>query len=114
MKIIAILKRPVVINEDDDEAAIAAKERTAEFKAKALEAMENGLTFSQFVRDLVALRNEQAAMREDAYQETLKILRKEGEPAAREYMKIVNEELKAQGMKEIMLSPFILEDYRKR
>ena len=112
-EIIAILKRPVEITEDDDEAAIAAKERTAEFKAKALEAMENGLTFAQFVRDLVALRNEQAAMREDAYQETIKILRKEGEPAAREYMKSVNDELKAQGLKEIVLSPIVLEGIRE-
>lgn len=113
-EIIALLKRPVVIEEDDDEATIAAKERTAEFKTKALEAMENGLTFAQFVRDTVALRNEQAAMREDARSEMLKILRNDGEPAAREYLKIVNKELSAQGMKELDIPPYILEDYRQK
>ena len=114
-EILEVLRRPVVIEEDDDDAAIAAKERTAEFKAKALKAIEeDGLTFNQFIRDIVALRNEQAAMREDAYQQMVKILRRDGEPAARDYLNSINPELKAQGMKEIAISPLLLEDARKR
>ena len=114
-EILEVLRRPVVIEEDDDDAAIAAKERTAEFKAKALKAIEeDGLTFNQFIRDIVALRNEQAAMREDAYQQMVKILRRDGEPAARDYLNSINPELKAQGMKEIAISPLLLEDAKKR
>lgn len=114
-EILEVLRRPVVIEEDDDDAAIAAKERTAEFKAKALKAIEeDGLTFNQFIRDIVALRNEQAAMREDAYQQMVKILRRDGEPAARDYLNSINPELKAQGMKEIAISPLLLEDAKER
>lgn len=104
-EILAILKRPVEIFEDDGQDAIAAKERTAEFKALALEAIEkDGLTFNQFIRDLSHLRNEQAAMREDARSEMIKILKTRGEAEARKYLDGVNAELKAQGIRELELS----------
>lgn len=100
--VLALLKRPVEIYEDDDPEAIAAKERTAEFKSMAIEAMEkDGLTFNQFIRDLSHLRNEQAAMREDARSEMIRILKSRGEEEAREYLDGVNAELKAQGIKEL-------------
>ena len=110
-EIMAFLRRPVEIEEDDDPAAVAAKERTAEFKAAAIKAIEeDGLTFNQFVRDLVSLRNEQAAMREEAYQAMVKILRRDGEAAARDYLNSINPELEAQGLRAIVISPLLLEE----
>jgi hypothetical protein len=49
-------------------------------------------------------------MREDVYDEVRKILNRDGEEAAREYLKTANAELKAQGLKEITISPFDLDD----
>lgn len=113
-EIIEILRRPVVIDDDDDEETVATKERTAEFKTMALKAMEEeGLTFNQFVRDIVAVRREQAAMKEDALNELTKIYDREGEEAAREYLSQVNEDLRAQGMKEIPYPKFALEQGRR-
>lgn len=114
-EIIALLKQPVEIFDDDDAEAIAVKERTAEFKSLALTAMEkDGLTFNQFIRDLAHMRNEEAAQREDARTEMLKILKEQGEDEARAYLNEVNAELKALGMKELALPDRIVIKYLRQ
>lgn len=110
-EVLAFLRRPVEIYDDDDEATIAVKERTAEFKTRALEAIEkDGLTFNQFVRDLVALRNEQSAMREDARNEMVKIFKAGGVEAANAYLEKVNPELKAQGLQELVIPQWLIDN----
>lgn len=110
-EVLAFLRRPVEIYDDDDEATIAVKERTAEFKTRALEAIEkDGLTFNQFVRDIVALRNEQSAMREDARNELFKIFKAQGVEAANGYLEKVNPELKAQGLQELVIPQWLIDN----
>ncbi|MBR3084932.1 MAG: hypothetical protein IKH04_00870 [Kiritimatiellae bacterium] len=109
-EVVAFLRRPVEIGEDDDEEAIAAKERTADFKSRALKAIEeDGLTFDQFVRDVVAVRREQYEMREDARLEMVRLLEEEGEGAAREYLNSVNDALREQGLDEIVMPRHLIE-----
>lgn len=109
-EVVAFLRRPVEIGEDDDEETIAAKERTADFKSRALKAIEeDGLTFDQFVRDVVAVRREQYEMREDARLEMVRLLEEEGEGAAREYLNSVNEALREQGLSEIAMPRHLIE-----
>lgn len=101
--IIAFLKKPIDISPDDDEAAIAAKERTAEVKAAALEYIEKGGTINQFIRDMAAAEQEAVAMRDEVRMEMRRILARDGEEAAQAYLDEVNPQLKENGIKEIKI-----------
>ena len=107
-EIIAILKRPVEIYEDDDEEAARVKERTAALKTDALAFIEQGGTYNQFVRDRAAAATEQAAMIEDVRQEMIRILRKSGRKAAEEYLAEANPVLREQGLREVTISKLLL------
>ena len=103
-EILAILRRPIQINEDDDEATVAAKERTAALKTEALKYIENGGTYDDFVREMVKVSNEEADMIRDARNEMMRLYKEEGAIAAIEYLKEANATLRENGLKEIPIS----------
>lgn len=101
--IIAFLKKPVEILPDDDEATIAAKERTVEVKAAALEYIEKGGTINQFIRDTAAAEQEAVATRDEVRMEMRRILASEGEEMAQAYLDEINPQLAKLGIKEIKI-----------
>ena len=102
-EILAILRRPIQINEDDDEETVAAKERTAEMKTAALEYIEAGGTYDEFVAEMVKTSNEEAEMKKTARTEMMRILKQEGYEAAEAYLEQVNPTLKEAGLKEMKI-----------
>lgn len=107
-EIVAILNRPVDIYEDDPPDVVADKERTAEMKKAALEFIEAGGTFNQFLRDMQAQATEEREAVKDVREEMVRILRVEGEAAARAYLDKANPELAAQGLPEVHLGKGLL------
>ena len=112
-EIIAILKRPVEIYEDDDDEAARVKERTAAFKTEALAFIEAGGTYNQFVRDKAAAATEQANMVEDVRQEMIRLLRTSGRKAAEEYLAEANPVLREQGLREVIIPKMLLIELEK-
>ena len=102
-EILAILRRPIQINEDDDEETVAAKERTAEMKTAALEYIESGGTYDEFITEMVKTSNEEAEMKKTARMEMMRILKQEGYEAAEAYLEQVNPTLKEAGLKEMKI-----------
>ncbi len=102
-EILAILRRPIQINEDDDEETVAAKERTAEMKTAALEYIEAGGTYDEFIAEMVKTSNEEAEMKKTARTEMMRILKQEGYEAAEAYLEQVNPTLKEAGLKEMKI-----------
>ena len=100
-EIIEILKRPVEIYDDDDEATVAAKERTAEMKRAALDFIEAGGTLNQFLRDCQAEANEARETVKDVREEMKRILETEGVEAAQAYLDGQNPLLREQGLEEV-------------
>lgn len=103
-----ILRQPVEIYDDDDEETVAAKERTAEMKAAALDYIEAGGTFNQFLRDCQAEANEARETVKDVREEMKRILETEGEEAARAYLDAQNPLLRAQGLEEVHIGKGLL------
>ena len=103
-EILQYLRRPIQINEDDDEDAVAAKERTAALKTEALKFIENGGTYDEFVREMVKVSNEEADMIRDARNEMMRLYKEEGAIAAIEYLEVANAALRESGLKEIPIS----------
>lgn len=103
-EILQYLRRPIQIEEDDDEEAVAAKERTAALKTEALKYIENGGTYDDFVREMVKVSNEEADMIRDARNEMMRLYKEEGAIAAIEYLKEANATLRENGLKEIPIS----------
>ena len=102
-EILEYLRKPVVISPEDSEADVAAKERTAEFKQKALEFIEAGGTVNQFVRDTLAANAERKNMMDEINQEKRRILLNEGEEAAQAYVEEMNAHLREEGLPEIKI-----------
>ena len=102
-EVVAYLKRPVEIFDDDDEAAVAAKERTAEAKAAALKFIEQGGTINQFIRDQVAAETERQATTAEIRAEMRRILLSEGTEAAQAYLDEVNPLLEEQGCQTVRI-----------
>lgn len=113
-EVLEFLRRPVDIYDDDDEDAVAAKERTAQFKQEALKFIEQGGTFNQFLRDLAAEANELAGTRKDAYDEAVRLADTQGREACEAYLQKVNPELEALGVKPIRFAPMFYEMRAKR
>ncbi len=109
-EILAYLKRPVTILEDDDPKIVEIKERTAKLKGEALAFLEQGGTFDQFMRDLAAKGNYEAGQVEDVRVEMLKILETKGRKAAEEYLSQANPYLEEQGLPKVTISPLDLMD----
>ena len=102
--ILAYLKAPVEVYDDDSEVVAAAKERTAEYKTIALKYIEEGGTFNQFVRDICVEEAEKNATIKDVQSQKRRILEEEGEEAAQAFLDEVNPQLKAAGLKEVKIS----------
>ena len=103
-EVLEFLRRPIQIEEDDDEETVAAKERTAALKTEALKFIENGGTYDEFVREMIKVSNEEADMIRDARTEMMRLYKEEGAIAAIEYLKVANAALKENGLKEIPIS----------
>lgn len=102
-EILALLRKPVEIFEDDDAETVAAKERTAEFKREALEFIEGGGTINQFIRDVVAAQTEAQETVEDIRREKARILKTQGLEAAQAYLDEVNPRLREAGLPEVKI-----------
>lgn len=102
-EIVAFLKQPVDIYDEDDDETIAAKERTAEVKAQALQFIEDGGTLNQFLRDYAAQAKEGQETVKDVRDEMLRIFHDEGIEAAQEYLDKANPQLREQGLKEVVI-----------
>lgn len=113
-EIVEFLKRPVDIYDDDDEETVAAKERTAEMKAAALEYISQGGTFNQFLRAHALAATEERAMVEEVRGEMRRILNAEGPEAAQAYLDKANPGLKEAGLKEVRLSPFAVKLWERK
>ena len=109
-EIIAYLKRPITILDDDEPKIVEIKERTAKLKGEALAFMEAGGTFDQFMRDVAAKGNFEAGQIEDVRVEMRKILETKGRKAAEEYLSQANPYLEEQGLPKVTISPLDLLD----
>lgn len=107
-EIIGILQRPVEIHEDDTPEDIAAKERTAEMKAAALEYIASGGTFNQFLRDCQAEATEARETVTDVREEMKRILREQGAEAAQAYLDAQNPRLRELGLPEVHIGKGLL------
>ena len=99
-EVIALLKKPVEIYDDDTPEAVEAKERTAKTKQEILKYIEEGGTINQYFRDVLADNNERKGIKDDVMAEKRRILMEEGEEAARAYLDSVNPQLKEMGLPE--------------
>lgn len=112
-EIMAYLRRPVEIYDDDDEATIAIKERTAAAKTDAIAFIENGGTFNQFIRDMVSATTEQAATVEDVRCEMIRILKNDGPEAAQDYLDKANPYLEEQGLSAVGIPESLIQQVEK-
>ncbi len=112
-EILAILRRPIQINEDDDEETVAAKERTAEMKTAALEYIDSGGTFDEFIAEMVKTSNEEAAMKKSARAELNRLLKEGNYEAAAAHLEEANKALREAGMKEMGIPPPYKAKFRK-
>ena len=113
-EIIEILKRPVEIYDDDDEATVAAKERTADMKRAALDYIEAGGTMNQFLRDCQAEANEARETVKDVREEMKRILEAEGVEAAQAYLDGQNPKLREQGLEEVHIGAGLIRAMERR
>ena len=102
-EVMEYLRKPIEINEDDDEETVAAKERTAEMKTLALKYIEEGGTYEQFIQEQAKASTEEAETRRAVHAEAVRILKSEGLQAAEEYLSEVNPQLKEAGLKEVAI-----------
>ncbi len=102
-QVLEFLRRPVEIYDDDDQEAVAAKERVAEFKTAALKFIEEGGTINQFVRDCAAANKEAHDTLEEIKREKRRIMLEQGEEAAQAYLDEVNPQLKEAGLPEVKI-----------
>lgn len=100
-QIVAFLKKPVVYSEDDDEFAVASKQKAEQAKKDALGYIEKGFTINDYLRDAAAARNEANETRRDVREEMERILDNEGEKAAIAYLNEVNPQLEKEGIKPV-------------
>ena len=109
-----ILRRPIQIDEGDDEQTVAAKERTAAMKEAALKYVEEGGTLNQFFRDYAAQAREAAATLRDVREEMLRIFHDQGQEAAQAYLDEVNPPLREIGLKEIRIGKGMVKMMERR
>lgn len=100
---IEYLRKPIEILESDDPETIKLKERTAAMKTEALEYIEHGGTFDQFIRDCVAYANEASATIKEVRTEMRRLLYDKGVEAAQAYLDDVNPQLKEAGLEEVKI-----------
>ena len=113
-EILAYLKKPVEIYDDDDEDTIAAKERTAEIKQEALKYIGQGGTLNQFLRDYAAQVKEGQETVKDVKDEMIRILHDQGQEAAQAYLDKVNPQLRDAGLKEVKIGKGTLKMMERR
>ena len=100
---IEYLRKPIEILENDDPETIKLKERTAAMKTEALEYIEQGGTFDQFIRDCVAYANEASSTIKEVRTEMRRLLYDKGVEAAQAYLDDVNPQLKEAGLEEVKI-----------
>lgn len=103
-QIMEYLRRPVEIYEDDNEAIVAAKERTAAMKTEALKYIEAGGSYRDFIREMVAVSNNEAEMISEVRREKIRLLKEEGIEAASSYLEEANARLVEAGLKPIPIT----------
>lgn len=105
-EILAFLRKPVEIYDDDDEKTIRAKEATAEMKTQALAFIEQGGTFQEFVRLMADASNAEHDLIEEVRKEKLRLLKEDGIDAAAAYLEEANKTLKEAGLSEMKVTVF--------
>lgn len=113
-EILAYLKKPVEIYDDDDEDTIAAKERTAEIKQEALKYIGQGGTLNQFLRDYAAQVKEGQETVKDVKDEMIRILHDQGQEAAQAYLNKMNPQLREAGLNEVRIGKGTLKMMERR
>ena len=113
-QVLEFLRRPVEIYDDDDQEAVAAKERVAEFKTAALKFIEEGGTINQFVRDCAAANKEAHDTLEEIRREKRRIMLEQGEEAAQAYLDEVNPQLKEAGLPEVTINKVDRRDLQQK
>ena len=102
-ELIAALKSPVNFEADDSEKMTADKHSLEEMKGQMVGLLEKGHTLDEVLGEIEPTVNAERTERANA-EKTLRRLMKESDPeTVREYVRCVNEELKAKGLKEIYL-----------
>ena len=103
-QIMEYLRRPVEIYEDDNEATVAAKERTAAMKTEALKYIEAGGSYHDFIKEMVAVSNNEADMISEVRMEKIRLLKEEGVEAAASYLEEANARLVEAGLRPIPIT----------
>lgn len=103
-QIMEYLRRPVEIYEDDNEATVAAKERTAAMKTEALKYIEAGGSYRDFIKEMVAVSNNEAEMISEVRREKIRLLKEEGVEAASLYLEDANARLVEAGLRPIPIT----------
>lgn len=115
---LAYLQAPIQIFETDDEKTIEMKERTAAMKTEALAYIKAGNgNLNDYLRDYAIAAKETSETMRDIRFEMRRILRDEGEEAARIYLEEVNPQLQEAGLPLLKLGALevrAMERYKKR
>lgn len=105
--IMPLLRRDVVINEDDTDDEKAKKEAVAEMKGVILDYIEQGGTFDQFVMEMRALTVQERSMKSKALKRVAELCKAGKLDEARAYVDSFNSVIDEQGFSPLKLPPHI-------
>ncbi len=105
--IMPLLRRDVVINEDDTDDEKAKKEAVAQMKGVILDYIEQGGTFDQFVMEMRALTVQERSMKGKALKRVVELYKAGKLDEARAYVDSFNSVIDEQGFSPLKLPPHI-------
>ena len=105
--IMPLLRRDVVINEDDTDDEKAKKEAVAQMKGVILDYIEQGGTFDQFVMEMRALTVQERSMKSKALKRVVELYKAGKLDEARVYVDSFNSVIDEQGFSPLKLPPHI-------
>ena len=103
--IMPLLRRDVVINEDDTEDEKAKKEAVAQMKGVILDYIEQGGTFDQFVMEMRALTVQERALKAQAYKKVGQLIKEGKLDEAKAYRDSFNAVMDEQGFTPLKYPP---------
>lgn len=107
--VVEILKRDVVINEDDPEDVVLKKQAVCEMKAIILDYIEQGGAFDQFVDEMYAFSKQERSLKAKGMGRLMKIYKAGDIEGARKFRKEYDEILKSNGFTQLRVPTKIAE-----
>ena len=102
-QVVEMLQKPVEILEDDTDDVKAKKEAVADLKAAALQYLDEGGTWGQFVAEMQSYASAERSLKAKGMRKVLKLAREGKVDEARAFLEEYNGILKEQGYSELKL-----------